>query len=247
MIIIRENKENRTNNMNFIVLTTDTFDSVVNEAEIILVEFFAPWCGHCKKLAPEFEKAATTVKAEGIQLGSVDCTVETKLQERFGIKGYPTLKVFRKGVASEYNGPREERGIVDYLRKNSGPAAKNIATVQDADTFLTPRDSAIFGFFKQNSELEKKFASVANKLRETFRFATTQSSEVFKHFNIEGDNQIVIFRKEDNQRVTFSGSSTESAIENFIYESSIPLVGQLNENSKQSLQKKRIANFESIH
>ena len=81
-----------------------------------LVEFFAPWCGHCKNLAPEWETAATKLKGS-VMVGAVDATVHTNLASKYGVKGYPTIKVFKagkKGKATDYNGPREAAGIVDH-------------------------------------------------------------------------------------------------------------------------------------
>ena len=69
-------------------------------------------CGHCKRLAPEYEKAATTLAADDppVPLAKVDATVETSLANRFGIDGYPTMKVFHNGVAYDYEGPRTADG-----------------------------------------------------------------------------------------------------------------------------------------
>ena len=69
-------------------------------------------CGHCKTLAPKYEKAAQRMKNESppVPFAKVDATVESDLGSRFEVQGYPTLKIFRKGQAYDYDGPREEDG-----------------------------------------------------------------------------------------------------------------------------------------
>lgn len=90
-------------------------------------------CGHCKKLAPEYEKAAKELSKSSppIPLAKVDAIAETDLAKRFDVSSYPTLKIFRKGKAFSYNGPREKygraaasglgAGIFQYLRAPRSP------------------------------------------------------------------------------------------------------------------------------
>ena len=84
-----------------------------------MVEFYAPWCGHCKRLAPEYAKAAVALAAldDAIEIGKVDCTTNKELCSRFGVRGYPTLKTFVGGETSDdrYTGARTGDAIREHL------------------------------------------------------------------------------------------------------------------------------------
>jgi len=87
------------------MLTETNFATSVKSG-LWLVEFYAPWCGHCKSLKPHFEKAATTLKASGqLRLAAVDAVKSRTLAEEYGIGGFPTLLLFKNGEYREkYNG-----------------------------------------------------------------------------------------------------------------------------------------------
>jgi protein disulfide isomerase family A protein 3 len=162
------------------------FDSTIRQHDIALVEFYAPWCGHCKSLAPHYEKAATALKNADppVTLIKVDCTAETKVCGKQGVSGYPTLKIFKNGeVASDYNGPREADGIVKYMRSKAGPTSKEINSVADMEKFLANKEHSIVGFFKQHdSSAASDFRKAADKLSEDYRFAHSSNADVLAHF-----------------------------------------------------------------
>lgn len=163
-------------------LTDADFSSRVAESETTLVMFYAPWCGHCKKLKPEYAKAAELVRGEDppIALAKVDCTEGGKETcNKFSVSGYPTLKIFKNGeVSQEYNGPREAVGIAKYMKSIVGPASKDLLTVEAFEAFLKVQETSIVGFFQKESDLKGVFLKYADSQREKLRFGHSTAQAV---------------------------------------------------------------------
>ncbi|GJN05322.1 hypothetical protein PR202_ga22941 [Eleusine coracana subsp. coracana] len=107
-----------------VVLTPETFDTVVlDESKDVLVEFYAPWCGHCKSLAPIYEKVASVFKLdEGVVIANLDADKYRDLAEKYGVTGFPTLKFFPKGnkAGEEYDGGRDLGDFVKFINDKCG-------------------------------------------------------------------------------------------------------------------------------
>ena len=155
------------------VLTETTFDKAIAKYEHILVMFYAPWCGHCKKFKPELEKAAAILRKENLIVAKVDATVEKSLAQKYGVRGYPTVKFFKKGAVIEYTGGRKEADVLNWMRKKSGPAFQEIKTVEELEKLKT--DNSVCVVYFGTSEDEKKiFAEVAMK-NDDYPFAVVES------------------------------------------------------------------------
>lgn len=91
---------------------------MLDSDDVWLVEFFAPWCGHCKRLEPEWAKAAAELKGK-VKLGALDATTNEAKAQEYGISGYPTIKFFGGGKksrsdAADYSGGRTAPEIVQW-------------------------------------------------------------------------------------------------------------------------------------
>ncbi|KAJ1521499.1 hypothetical protein ONE63_003164 [Megalurothrips usitatus] len=210
------------------------FSSVLAQHETVLVMFYAPWCGHCKRLKPEYEKAGTLLVGSDppIALAKVDCTEAGKdTCGKFGVTGYPTLKIFRNGeVSQDYNGPREASGIVKYMKAQVGPSSVDITSVEAFNNFIAKSDVGVVGFFSSDSELKSTFLKVADKLREKVRFGHTSEKEVFDKQSAKADS-IVLFRPPQMQNkfepnfVAYDGDANKDSLEKFLNKNYHGLVG----------------------
>lgn len=99
----------------------------MNSKEAWFVEFYAPWCGHCKNLAPEWNKLATTLKGE-MKVAKVDATVNSQSGQRFKVQGYPTIKFFPPGCKNDdcpidYSGARDASSMASWAKEQLASAS----------------------------------------------------------------------------------------------------------------------------
>lgn len=220
-----------------LVLTTANFDEAIAANKFILVEFYAPWCGHCKSLAPEYAKAAGVLKSEesGVALAKVDATVESALGERFKVKGYPTLKFFVDGVPSEYSGGRTSDDIVAWLKKKSGPPSVTLDTVEALNKFKEDNEVCVVGLFKDlESDAAKVYNSVAQGT-DSAAFGISSNQALFDELKITGDNGMVLFKKFDEGRNDFDGEFTADVVKGFIHSNQLALVSEFNQETAQKI------------
>ncbi|KAM8947357.1 LOW QUALITY PROTEIN: protein disulfide-isomerase [Pelodytes ibericus] len=218
-----------------LVLKKDSFEEALRDNKYLLVKFYAPWCGHCKAMAPAYEKAAEMLKGESseIRLGKVDATEEAELAQEFGVRGYPTIKFFKNGDKTspkEYSAGREAIDIVNWLKKRTGPAATTLSDEAAVAALVDASEVAVIGFFKDTeSDLAKVFLQAAESV-DDIPFGLTSSDDAFSKYEIKKDT-IVLFKKFDEGRNNFEGDVTKEEVLSFIKSNQLPLVIEFTEST----------------
>merc|ERR1712123_455501 len=219
-----------------LVLTVDNFQEALDANEYVLVEFYAPWCGHCKALAPEYAKAAGILaeKDSPIKLGKLDATEEGAIAEKFEVRGYPTLKFFKNGKAMEYGGGRTADTIVSWVEKKTGPPAKTLASLEEAKAFVDGKSVAIIGFFKdETTDAAKGFLAAAGMM-DDFQFGITGDDAIAAEYGVEGE-AVVLLKDFDDGKAVLSEGITEESVGVFISSESLPLVVDFNHETAQKI------------
>ncbi|XP_060214393.1 protein disulfide-isomerase [Lycium barbarum] len=220
-----------------VTLDHSNFSDFVGRHKFVVVEFYAPWCGHCKKLAPEYEKAAQVLSQNDppVVLAKVDANEEQNkiLASEFEIRGFPTIKILRYGgsVVQDYKGPREADGIVSYVKKQSGPASTEIKSSEDANAFIDANKIIIVGVFPEFSgEKFENFTAAAERLRSDYDFAHTSDAKLLPRGDSSVSGPVVrLFKPFDELFLDFQEFDVD-ALAKFVEEASIPTVTVFNKD-----------------
>ncbi|KAG0242697.1 hypothetical protein B0O80DRAFT_462260 [Mortierella sp. GBAus27b] len=214
-------------------LTTQNFQSeVIDSNHLVMVEFYAPWCGHCKNLTPHYKSAAKNLHGI-VKLGAIDCDDDKNrpVCSQYDIKGFPTIKVFppnrtgKKGPKSfnDYNGERSAKAIVDHLVRlipndiqlvTSNPTSEKIINVQE---FVANEGKPRALLFTSKLTSSNMYKGLATDMKDRMIVGEMRApnDQVLKQFNIESLPALVVFPKDSQEPVLFSGELKREPISEF--------------------------------
>ncbi|CAH0486649.1 unnamed protein product [Peronospora farinosa] len=221
------------------VLTPDNFDEVVDGSKHVLVKFYAPWCGHCKSLAPTYETVATAFqKADDVVVAEVDADNYKDLGSKFEITGFPKLKYFRKGSteAEDYEGGRSEEDFVTFLNEKAGTnvrVAKErsyVTALSDASfdaEVIHSKKHAIVEFYAPWCGHCKSLAPIYEEVGAIFegeddvliaKVDATANEELKERFNIKGFPTLFYFSPDSDEPEDYSNGRDKESFVEFINE-----------------------------
>eukprot|EP00188_Purpureofilum_apyrenoidigerum_P006348 Plantae.Rhodophyta-Purpureofilum_apyrenoidigerum.ctg9713.p1 GENE.Plantae.Rhodophyta-Purpureofilum_apyrenoidigerum.ctg9713~~Plantae.Rhodophyta-Purpureofilum_apyrenoidigerum.ctg9713.p1 ORF type:complete len:529 (+),score=133.52 Plantae.Rhodophyta-Purpureofilum_apyrenoidigerum.ctg9713:218-1804(+) len=232
------------------ILGKDNFTDTISNSKTVLVKFYAPWCGHCKSMKEDYEKAAEILKDKAV-LAEVDATIETDIAEEFEVTGFPTLKLFQDGeMVMDYSGGRDANSMVSFIENSLLPASQDLT--EDSIKTAVDDEKALFAFiFPEGSQdlkdaatsstLEnyKKFESIAKKTRgdlggkATFGSATTTVGKALLEKSKAEPGQVIAksFGKGDD--ALWSTLEVNVDLEKKIQLAAVPIFDELSRETAQ--------------
>ncbi|KAH1090591.1 hypothetical protein J1N35_017848 [Gossypium stocksii] len=212
-------------------LDESNFDSAISSFDYILVDFYAPWCGHCKRLSPQLDEAAPVLAglSEPIVLAKVNADKFTRLANKHDIDGYPTLKFFMHGVPMEYNGPRKADLLVQYLKKFVAPDVSILSSDSAINDFVEAAGTffPIYIGFGLNETVIFNLA-VKYKKKAWFSVAKDFSDDAMVLYDFDKVPSLVALHPSYKQQSVFYGPFEDSFLGDFVKQNLLPLVVPLN-------------------
>mmetsp|Transcript_22400 Transcript_22400/g.22090 ORF Transcript_22400/g.22090 Transcript_22400/m.22090 type:complete len:337 (-) Transcript_22400:417-1427(-) len=206
------------------VLNESNFQEALDIQPDLLVEFYAPWCGNCKKLAPEYAKAAKVLKAKtpSVRIAKVDGTRNSNLASQYGVDGYPSLKYFVNKNATEYSGGKTEDEIVAWVWKKAGPATIIVDNLSDLKTKLENSKVAVVLFAQKDSPKASIFEKVAKSL-EDLKFYLSTDPAALQEYEVT-ESKVILFKPFDDKQDKYDGKFTEVRFKKWVEENKKPLL-----------------------
>ncbi|XP_010246306.1 PREDICTED: protein disulfide isomerase-like 5-2 [Nelumbo nucifera] len=212
-------------------LNESNFDSAISAFDFILVDFYAPWCGHCKRLSPELDAAAPVLAGldQPIVIAKINADKFRRLASKYEIDGFPTLKLFMHGTPLEYTGPRKADLLVRFLKKFVAPDVSLLESDVAIRNFVETAGThfPIYIGFGLNESIISEFA-IKYKKKAWFSVAKGFSEEAMVTYDFDKVPALVSFHPSYNERSIFYGPFEDKFLEDFIKQKFLPLSMPIN-------------------
>jgi protein disulfide-isomerase A1 len=189
-------------------LTKDNFAKFILDNKFVFVKFFAPWCGHCKKMAPSYAEMATRINESGRELviAELDATAHADVAVKYGVKGYPTLKLFYFGEPIDYNGEREAAAIEAWIDKKLAMEVEDIKTTERLVEVSKSKLAVVLSGTSLSESLMSRFKALASN-NEKIAFYTTSLTGESEVLGASSSPAVVMYRAFDSGRKVMSSES----------------------------------------
>ncbi|KAL9043541.1 MAG: hypothetical protein Q9214_003276 [Letrouitia sp. 1 TL-2023] len=198
---------------------------IANSNMVSIVEFYAPWCGHCKNLKPAYEKAAKSL--DGLaQVAAVNCDDDGNKPfcGTMGVQGFPTLKIVKpskkpgKPTVEDYQGARSTKDIVDAVKQAIPNNVKRIGD-KSLNSFLdTKNETAKAILFSDKGTTSALTKVLAAEYRDAISFAQIRNKEkaAVEMFGVTEFPTLIVLPGGTEPPVRFDGSFSKSAMQDFL-------------------------------
>ncbi|TVU29740.1 hypothetical protein EJB05_21324, partial [Eragrostis curvula] len=219
-------------------LDESNFDAALRSADYLFVDFYAPWCGHCKRLAPQLDEAAPVLAglATPIVIAKVNADKYKNLRSKYEIDGFPTLMFFDHGVPSEYTGSRKADLLIENLKKLVAPAVSVLKSDAAIKGFVEAAGVGFplfIGFGVEESLIAEYGAKYKKKA--WFSVAKDFSEDMMVLYDFDKAPALISHNPKYNEQSVFYGPFEGTFLEDFIRQSLLPLTVPINRETVKLL------------
>ncbi|XP_053103562.1 protein disulfide-isomerase TMX3 [Hemicordylus capensis] len=178
----------------FVADLDDSFKDT-RQDDIWLVDFYAPWCGHCKKLEPVWNEVGKEIRNIGspVKVGKMDATSYSSIASEFGVRGYPTIKLLKGDLAYNYRGPRTKDDIIEFANRVAGPVIRPLPSQQMFE-HVQKRHRVFFLYVGGESPLKEKYIEVASELIVYTYFFSASEEVLPKYVTLPEMPAVLVFK-----------------------------------------------------
>ncbi|KAG8740625.1 hypothetical protein FRC10_004083 [Ceratobasidium sp. 414] len=223
-----------------LVVSPDKFEETLAKGPTF-VKFYAPWCGHCKKLAPVWVKLAAKAKGRAT-IAEVDCDQYGNLCKSQGVDGYPMLFFYYAGQKLDFRGPRKLEPLEQFVMRAVSPGVQQLNANEVDEVLKEPVFFLALYTYSTPQEYLANIDEAAKSLLGTPPIYKSRNPDLFTKFNVDpADGPVLLAIKDHNLKpfadFQLSAAASPSAINTFFQHHRTPTLQQLTSENFQDVMK----------